>query len=101
MDAFADYTIEKKNEAVAHGKKLLRDADGKLKEFERDRRVHRRGQDGRPAADRMKAQPAEASRRLDEMGKASAASWDKAKQGFTDGFKDLQQGFEKAVAVFK
>ena len=103
MDAFKDYTIEKKNDAVAHGKRLLRDADGKLKQLEQQT-AKSTGEVKTAAQQQMKelkAQRADLSRKLDDMGKATAASWDSAKKGFTDGVKDLQQGYDKVVALFK
>jgi hypothetical protein len=103
LDAFKDYTIEKKNDAVAHGKKLLRDADVKLKQVERQT-AKSTGEVKTAAQQQMKelkAKRADLSRKLDDMGKATAASWDKAKEGFTDGVKDLQQGYDKVVALFK
>ena len=103
MDTFKDYTIEKKNDAVAHGKKLLRDADGKLKQLEQQT-AKSTGEVKTAAQQQMKelkAKRADLSRKLDDMGKATAASWDSAKQGFTDGVKDLQQGYDKVVALFK
>ena len=49
----------------------------------------------------LKAQRAEAGKKLDEMGKASASSWDAVKQGFADAYKDLYHSYEKAVAKLK
>src|SRR6266436_5182645 len=59
-EAIKDYTIEKKNEAVAHAKKLTGD-----------------------------------------LGKATKASWDRAKEGFADAYRDLATAYEKAAAEFK
>jgi hypothetical protein len=101
VDAFKDYTIEKKNEAVAHGKRLLRDADSKLKQLEAKAGKATGEVKAAQEVKDLKAKRAQAAQKLDEMGKASAASWDNVKQGFTDAYKDLQQGFEKAVAHFK
>jgi hypothetical protein len=39
--------------------------------------------------------------KLDEMGKATAASWDAVKNGFADAAKDLHGAYDKAVAQFK
>ncbi len=35
------------------------------------------------------------------MSKASASSWDSAKQGFADAYKDLSQSYDKAAARLK
>jgi hypothetical protein len=49
----------------------------------------------------MKEKRAETAKKLDELGKASAQSWDATKQGFSDAYKDLQKSYDKAVASFK
>ena len=102
-DAFKDYTIEKKNQAVAHGKKLLRDIDGKLKQFEGQ--AAKSGGEVKAAAQEqlkeLKAKRKDVSAKLDEMGKASAASWDSVKNGFVDAYKDLSGTYDKAVAKLK
>ena len=49
----------------------------------------------------LKGKQAETSKKLDELGKASASSWDATKQGFADAYKDLQKSYDKAVAGFK
>jgi hypothetical protein len=49
----------------------------------------------------LKAKRAQASKKLDEMGKASEAAWDEAKNGFADAYKDLQDSYDKAVKKLK
>ena len=49
----------------------------------------------------LKAKRAEASKQLGAMGKATAASWDSAKQGFADAYRDLQRAYERAAAQWK
>jgi hypothetical protein len=103
MDKMKGYTVEKKNEAVAHGKKAMSDLDVKIKELE--------GQLGRDASaakadaqrqmKELKGKQAETAKKLDELGKASAQSWEATKQGFADAYKDLQKSYDKAVASFK
>lgn len=97
------YSIEKKNEAVAYGKKLVSDLDVKIKDLEAQ--VSRDASSAKADAKRgiaeMKAKRAETRKKLDEMGKASAQSWDTMKQGFADAYKDLQQAYDKTVANLK
>src|SRR5262245_43784853 len=97
------YTVEKKNDAVAYGQNLVRDTDAKIKELEA--KAAKASGDTKALYDReiknLKAKRAQASQKLDEMGKASGAAWDSAKNGFADAYKDLHQAFEKAVAQFK
>ena len=49
----------------------------------------------------LKAKRAETSKKLNELGRATAQSWDATKQGFADAYKDLQQAYDKAVASLK
>lgn len=57
--AIKDYTVEKKDEAVAHAKKVT------------------------------------------ELSRATKASWEKAKEGFADAYRDLASAYDKAAAEFK
>jgi DNA repair exonuclease SbcCD ATPase subunit len=94
------YTIEKKNEAVAHGKKLVSDLDVKIKDLES--RISRDTSSAKADLQRqlseLKAKRAQAGKKLDELGKATAESWDSVKHGFADAYKDLQTAFDKAAA---
>src|SRR6266568_89145 len=92
-EAFKDYTHEKKDAAVTHGKQLMRETDAKIKQLEGKAQVAYEKE-----IKTLKAQRAEAGKKLDEMGKASASSWDAVKQGFADAYKDLYHSYEKAVA---
>src|SRR5262245_56347560 len=102
-DTVKAYTAEKKNDAVAYGKTLVRDTDEKIKELEA--RAAKATGDAKALYDKeiknLKAKRAQASQKLDEMGKASGAAWDIAKNGFADAYKDLHQAFERAAAQFK
>ena len=49
----------------------------------------------------LKAKRAETSKKLNDLGRATAQSWDATKQGFADAYKDLQQAYDKAVASLK
>ena len=100
------YTVEKKNEAVAYGKKLMSDLDVQIKDLEK--RVasdtsaaaadaKRQGKDIKELAD-LKAARAKTGKQLDEMSKASAESWDGVKHAFADSYKDLQKAYDAAAA---
>ena len=97
------YSVEKKNEAVAHGKKAMSDIDVKIKDLEAQvgRDTSAAKADAQRQMKELKGKQAETSKKLDELGKASASSWDATKQGFADAYKDLQKSYEKAVASFK
>jgi len=103
VDTIKSYTVEKKNDAVAYGKKMMRSADRDLKKLERaaaeakdDSKAHLK-QDVKD----LKAARASASKKLDEMGKASGEAWDSTKNGFADAYKDLRSGIEKAAKKLK
>ena len=102
-DKSAGYTYEKKNEAVAHGKKLMSDFDVKMKDLEGQ--ISRDASGAKADAQRqmkeLKGKRAETSKHLDDMGRASAQSWDSMKHSFVDSYRELQQSFDKAAASFK
>ena len=97
------YSVEKKNGAVAHGKKAMSDIDVKIKDLEAQvgRDTSAAKADAQRQMKELKGKQAETSKKLDELGKASASSWDATKQGFADAYKDLQKSYDKAVASFK
>jgi hypothetical protein len=103
------YTVEKKNEAVAYGKKLVSDLDVQIKNLEKQvgsdtsaaaADAKRQGKDIKELAD-LKAARAKTGKHLDEMSKASAESWDGVKHAFADSYKDLQKAYDAAVAKVK
>ena len=102
-DKSAGYTYEKKNEAMAHGKKLMSDFDVKMKELEGQ--ISRDGSGAKADAQRqmkeLKGKRAETAKHFDEMGRASAQSWDSMKHSFANSYRELQQSFDKAAASFK
>ena len=106
MDEIKSYSVEKKNEAVAHSKKLVKDFDVKIKDLEtqisKDTRAA--GADakrqGKELTD-LKAARAQASKSADEMSKASKESWAGAQKAFQDSYKDLQKSYDAAVAKLK
>jgi len=103
MDAIKNYSVEKKNDAVAHSKKLMADADGKIKELESgaatsnaETKAAMQGQ-----LKDIKALRAKAGKQADELGKASGESWNAAKKGFGDTYSDLQKAYAKAASTLK
>ena len=102
-DTVKSYSVEKKNEAVAFGKKLVRETDAKIKGLEA--KASRAKGDTKAQYDReikdLKTKRAQASKKLDEMGKASGSAWDATRDGFADAYKDLHEAFDRAAAQFK
>lgn len=102
-DAIKDYTVEKKDEAVAHAKKLGRDIDAKIKQFEAD--ASKSSGETKAAAQEMvkelKAKRAKMTQKTNDLSKATKATWDDTKKGFADAFKDVAMAYDKAVASIK
>ena len=102
-DTIKAYTVEKKNEAVAHGKKLMSDLDIKIRDLESQisRDTSAAGADAKRQMNELKdlrAVREQTAKKLDEMGKASSQSWNNAKQAFADSYKDLSKAYDDAVA---
>ena len=102
-DKSSGYAYEKKNEAMAHGKKLMSDFDVKMKELEAQisRDASATKADAQRQMKELKAKRAETGKQLDELGHASAQSWDSMKKSFANAYKDLQHSYDKAAASFK
>ena len=102
-DKVKSYTVEKKNEAMAYGRKLVRDTDRQIGSLER--RAAKASGEAKAQLDsdiqELKAKRAAASKKLDEMGKATGAAWDEAKDGFADAYKDLQDSYDRARKKLK
>jgi uncharacterized coiled-coil DUF342 family protein len=102
-EAIRDYTVERKDEAVAHARKLASDLDAKIKELEAQA-AKRTGEAKAKLQEQikdLKAKRDEASRKLNDLTRASRASWDRAKEGFADAYRDLAQAYARAAAEFK
>jgi hypothetical protein len=102
-DNVKSYTVEKKDEAVAYGRKLVRQTDREIKDL--DRKASKASDEAKAQFQSdvkdLKVKRREASKKLDAMGKATASAWDEAKNGFADAYKDLQDSYEKAVKKLK
>ena len=102
-DTVKAYTVDKKKDAVAYGQKLVRETDREIKALER--KASKASGEIKAQYDSeikdLKAKRAQTAKKLDEMGKASGAAWDSAKNGFADAYKDLHEAYDKAAAQFK
>ncbi len=102
-DTVKAYTVEKKNDAVSFGKKLIKESDDKLAQL--DRKAAKASGEAKTQYQKdikeLKAARARAAAKLREMEKASGAAWDATKNGFAEAYKDLHQSYNKAVAQFK
>lgn len=96
------YSVDKKNEAVAYGKKLLKETDARIEQLEAKAAQlsgEAKVQYAQEVQD-LKAKRADTAAKLDKMAKESGAAWNKTKQGFADAYKDLQSAYYKAVKRF-
>jgi hypothetical protein len=103
VDAIKDYSVEKKNEAVRHARKLSQKADADIKELEAKtaKATGEAKAKSQQQLAELKKRRSAAAKKLSELGKATASSWDTAKQGFVDAFKDLRHSLDKAAEEFK
>jgi len=102
-DAIKGYTVEKKNEAVVYAKKLVSDLDAKIKDLEAQvsRDTSAAKADGQRQLKELKATRDKTAKKVDELGRASAESWDSVKHGFAESYKDLNKAYENAVAKLR
>ena len=102
-EAFKAYMIEKKNDAVAHGKDLLKKTDAEIDKLKA--KADQATGDAKVAyqkeIENLKEKRAVAAKKLDELGDASADSWDDAKEGFTEAYQALYDAYKEAVANFE
>ena len=102
-DAIKGYTVDKKNEAAAHAKKLVSDLDVKIKDLDAQvsRDTSAAKADGQRQLKELKATRDKTAKMADDLGRASAASWDSVKTGFADSYKDLQKAYDDAAAKLR
>jgi len=97
------YTAERKDDAMAYGRDLVRETDRQIAALE--------GQAAKASGEAkvqlekelkaLKAKRKLAAKKLDEMGKAGGAAWDEAKNGFADAYRDLERSTERAAKKLK
>ena len=101
-EAFKAYMIDKKNDAVAHGKDLLKKTDAEIEKLQT--KADAASGDAKVAYEEeiknLQEKRAVAAKKLDELGEASADSWDDAKKGFTEAYQALYDAYKEAVANF-
>lgn len=102
-DAIKGYTVEKKNEAVAYAKKLVSDLDAKIKDLEAQvsRDTSAAKADGQRQLKELKATRGKTAKKADELGRASAESWDSVKHGFAESYKDLHKAYDEVAAKWR
>lgn len=97
------FSVDKKNEAVAYGKKLMKESDAELARLEADA-AKASGQakvELDKQIDNLKVARADSAAKLTRMEHATGGAWNDAKQGFADAYRDLRNAFGKAVGHAK
>ncbi len=94
------YSHEKKQDAVTHGKKLMREIDKKIAEAGAAAKKSRADLKTANEANMkdLQARKKAAQAKLAEMEKAGASAWEATKTGFADAYRDLHHAVEKAHA---
>ena len=102
-DAIRDYTVERKDQAVAKARKLSADLEGKIKQLEgkASKATGEAKTGAQKQLDELKDKREQTKKKLAEMKDASAASWDAAKTGFVDAYRDLHQAYDKAAGELR
>jgi DNA repair ATPase RecN len=96
------YSQDKKAEAVAYGKQLMKDTDARIAELEA--KTAALSGEAKHKYDReltdLKATRAKTAAKLEQMEKSGGAAWNEAKEGFADAYRDLQRAYRKAAEKF-
>ncbi|MEJ2689354.1 MAG: hypothetical protein P8130_05270 [Deltaproteobacteria bacterium] len=106
VQAIREYSIDKKDQALAKAKKLLDKMDGRIDELEK--RSREKWQQMSKAS---REKSAEALRDLrkkrndiaewyGQMKQSSSKSWDSVKQGFIESYHSLEKSFDKVAKKF-
>lgn len=102
-ETIKDYTVEKKNEAVAHAKRITADLDARIKDLQAwaSRQTGEVKARAQAQIKDLQAKRAKASEKATQLSRATQASWDRAKEGFADAYRDLAAAYDKAAAEFR
>jgi hypothetical protein len=96
-ESLKNYTHAKKNDAVAYGSKLMKQTDTQIKQLQA--KASKASGDAKAEYNRqiaaLKDKQFDAGKKLREMRDATAASWDAAKDGFADAYKDLRDTYKR------
>lgn len=102
VNTIKSYSQEKKNEAVAYGKKLMQETDARIEQLEA--KANQVSGEAKLQYEKemrdLKTTRANTVAKLDKMAKESGLAWNDTKQGFADAYKELQRAYHKAVKRF-
>lgn len=102
-ERFKAYSHNEKEIAVQEGKKLIAATDRHIAELKKQAKSADKKTRAAYEAEikTLEAKKKDAKMHLDKMAKASANSWDATKEGFANAYRDLHEGYDKAVAAAK
>lgn len=92
------FTYEKKDEFSATAKSMTSRMDAKLSELRADYSESRASQSRKAAMDELKSSENDYRQKLDALGRATADTWESAKQNVVAAWDRLQASYEKAKA---
>ena len=96
-ESVKDYTHAKKTEAVAYASKLMKQTDAQIKQLQV--KASKATGDAKAEYNKqiaaLKDKQFDAGKKLREMRDATAASWDAAKDGFADAYRDLRETYKR------
>lgn len=97
------YLVEKRNEAVEYGKELLQKSDQAIEKLQEKANVStgEAQKAYQKEIGKLKQKRAEMAEKLDELEKASADSWDAAKDGLAEAYASLMEAYQEALARFE
>jgi hypothetical protein len=93
------YSADKKNQAVAYGKKLMKQSDVEFAKLQAN--AAKASGAAKEEFDKqvanLKVARAQAAAKLERMEKASGSAWNDAKEGFADAYRDMRKAYRRAV----
>jgi len=96
-ESVKDYTHAKKDEAVAYASKLMKQTDAQIKQLQA--KASKATGDAKAEYNKqiaaLKDKQFDAGKKLREMRDATAASWETAKVGFADAYRDLRETYKR------
>ncbi len=96
----SSYAHERKNEAVAEGKRLIAEADKKIAEMKKQ--TQHSGAEAKAAHEanmkELQQKKEEAQAQLAKLQKASSKTWDATKEGFANAYQAMRTSFDRATS---
>jgi hypothetical protein len=99
----SSYAHERKQEAVAEGKRLIAEADKKIAEMKKQ--TQHSSAEAKAAYEanmkELQQKKKEAQMQLAKLQRASAKTWDATKEGFANAYQAMRTAFDKATSETK